>query len=150
MKNKNVVSKWNIVFLVAIILLNIYALFYVYKWNDHSKPCECAQDNKLKIIQYYLIFSIVACLAQLVLIFKYPAIYARLSNMFYGALLVLSGIYTYITYTYTIELIKKKCTCIAPLYLQIMYYISVVSTFLYSTTGAILVIALVAYLATKK
>lgn len=149
MKNKKPVSNWNVVFLIAIILLNVYALFHVYRWNDHTISCACAQDNKLKIIQYYLIFSIVACIVQLVLIFKYPGVYTKMVGLFYGALLILSGIYTYITYRYTLELVQKKCTCIEPLYLQIMYYISVVSTFLYSTTGAILVIILVAYLAAK-
>ena len=138
-------GKWNIVFLISIIVLNIYALFYVYKWKD-GDACVCAQDTKLHIIQYYLIFSILACIGQLIWIWKY----AHMSASFYGLLFLLSGIYTYITYVYTQELVQKKCTCIEPLYIKVMYYISILSTFLYSTAGFFLAIALVAYWALKR
>lgn len=139
---------WYVFFIIGILILNIYALFYIYKWNNNT--CECAIDPKLKLIQYYLIFSICTCIFEVIVIFKYPKVYKKLRFILHGILLVLSILYTYISYLYTIQLQRKKCICIEPILIQIMYYISVLSTFLYSTMGIFLIIIGIAYWALKR
>lgn len=140
---------WEFYFIVFIICINLYVLFYIYSWNENV-VCPCAVNSKLTYIRYYLVFSIVAGIAEICYMLLKPRTYKKYSYMFFLMFIPFNIIYSYLTYIYTQELRNKTCTCIKPLYIHIMYYASLLSTFLFSTTGIFFVFLAVSYFTFKR
>ena len=117
-------------FYIFILCLNIYLLFHVYKLNNLN--CECAKNNKLFIIKYYLVFSIIFSFIQFYYFATNRKIYYKYKNKFLIVLVPLSIIYAYVTYLYSIDIKNSNCTCIN---ISIIYFTSLLISFLFSFSG---------------
>jgi len=132
--------KYNVILLIASIFFNFYALFFVYA---KANACECAKSDKISFIKGYITVSLVVDSILLYLFVRRHKTYKAIQGPIYSVLVPMAIVYTYVTYIYIAELESKKCTCIEPMYYQILYYVSLIMSILFSVGGIMVVVGFV-------
>ena len=133
-------TRKNLVLLVLAlgICLNLFVLFYVYKWNT-GQTCSCAVDKKLGMIKAYLGTTICIDLFMLFLFITRYGTFQKYVRHVFMCIIPFSIAYTYLTYLYIQQLKAASCTCIAPFYMDLVYIVSLLTTIIFSVTGLFLV-----------
>lgn len=135
-------------FTLSILIVNAYVLFFVYKWRREESACDCGKSRKLEIIIGYLIISCMINIVHIFVLLKRYDLFVRYRYYYYILFIPTSIIYTYITYLYSLEVKRKNCLCVNT---DIVYYVSLLTTTLFSMTGMFLIFgAIVAFIALKR
>ena len=130
---KRSLSLWILALFIAI---NIYAFFFVYA---KAKDCACSQNKKLDFIKTYVFISLIVDIVLLYICISKFKLYKRIYKKAIFVILPFSLLYTYITYLYVEELVREKCKCIEPLYMHLLYYVSLASSVIFSSFGLLLI-----------
>lgn len=134
---------WLYNILVLLLFFNIYVLVFSYKLTP--KDCPCSRHIYLDIIKAYLIIVITHTLLYLYALYYNVTSFLNINKYLFYVLLPMNIGYTYITYKYIKYLLAKQCLCIKPVYLIIMYYVSLLTSVLFSLTGLLILISIIVY-----
>ena len=126
-----------VILLITFILFNLYSLFFVYA---KANACECAQGAKLNVISSYIGLSLCIDFVLLYMFFSDFKRYNVVRTKMLSFLIPLTFVYVYVTYIYVEELKSKACQCVDPIYIHVLYYISLATSVLVSGWGIILLI----------
>lgn len=117
------------------LVINVYLLYQMYAMVDVNK-CKCADDVRRTYIIWYLIFTLVYVS---IMIYMYTshryAYFAKLDGLWVKAIIPLSVLYGYLSFSYIKSLKDNECNCINPLHQLYFKYVSTALGITFSVTG---------------